>query len=93
MCAPSFAARTVGKEDAAPAGMPLVQDVGVLASLDPVAIDKASLDLIDRSPPISSLSVSPPDILGKMHQTSSAFHMQIAQSLGLGTLDYQLVSI
>ena len=34
---------------AAPAGRALFQDIGILAATDPVALDKASLDLIDRA--------------------------------------------
>ena len=79
---------------AAPAGRAIVQDVGILASLDPVAIDKASLDLIDRAPVIMSPALpDPPDILGKMHNTDSLVHLRVAQRLGLGSLDYQLLTI
>ena len=46
--------------DCIQAGLPVVQDVGILASLDPVAIDKASLDLLDHTPVIpGSPSVNP----------------------------------
>src|SRR4030042_2475288 len=77
---------------AAPAGKPVVPDVGILASLDPVAIDKASLDLIDQSPTIlSPILLPPPDILGKMHQTDSLVQLRVAQRLGRGSLDYTLI--
>ncbi len=79
---------------AAPAGKAIVPDVGVLASLDPVAADKASLDLIDQSHAIlSAVPLKPPDILGKMHNTDSLVHLKVASSLGLGSLDYQLVTL
>jgi len=39
--------------DCAPFGMvPLVQDIGILASKDIVALEKASLDLINQAPPL-----------------------------------------
>lgn len=76
-----------------PAGQVVVGDVGILASKDPVAIDKASLDLIDKSPPIGRLTVTPPDFLGKINETSSLIHLEVAQKLGLGSLIYQLISI
>jgi len=79
---------------AAPSGQPVVQDVGIVFSLDPVAVDKASLDLIDRSPIIpGSTSVSPPDVLGKMHQTDSLVQLVTAEKLGVGSLKYEMVAI
>jgi|GEM_PF-2272973 len=80
--------------DCIQAGLPVVQDVGILASLDPVAIDKASIDLIDRSPVIpGSTSVKPPDILGKIHNINSLIQMQIAGKLNLGATRYRLIEI
>ncbi len=79
---------------AAPSGQPVVQDVGIVFSLDPVAADKASLDLIDRAPIIpGSTSVSPPDVLGKMHQTDSLVQLVTAEKLGVGSLKYEMVAI
>lgn len=79
---------------AAPSGQPVVQDVGIVFSFDPVAVDKASLDLIDRAPIIpGSTSVTPPDLLGKMHQTDSLVQLVTAEKLGVGTLKYEMVAI
>jgi len=79
---------------AASSGNPVVQDVGIVFSLDPVAIDKASLDLIDRSPVIpGSTKVKPPDILGKMHHTSSLVQIETAEKLNMGTTKYKLVAV
>ncbi|MDR9459569.1 MAG: DUF362 domain-containing protein [Dehalococcoidia bacterium] len=79
---------------AAPSGQPVVQDVGIVFSLDPVAADKASLDLVDRAPIIpGSISVTPPDLLGKMHQTDSLVQLITAEKLGVGTLKYDMVTI
>jgi len=79
---------------AAASGNPVVQDVGIAFSFDPVAIDKASLDLIDKAPLIpGSTSAKPPDILGKMHDTSSLVQLETAEKLKMGTLTYELVSV
>jgi len=79
---------------AAPAGKPVVPDIGILASLDPVAIDKASLDLIDQSHTIlTSTHPTPPDILGKLHNIDSLVHLKVAHRLGLGSLDYELIAV
>jgi len=78
----------------APAGKPIVQDVGILASLDPVAIDKASIDLIDQSPVIvSPAPASPPDLLGKIHGIDSLVQLRTAEKLGMGSLEYNLITI
>lgn len=79
---------------AAPAGKPIVQDVGILASLDPVAIDKASIDLIDQAPVVvSPAPASPPDLLGKIHNVDSLIQLRTAERLGLGSLEYNQVTI
>jgi uncharacterized Fe-S center protein len=81
--------------DCAPSsGKPVVQDVGITFSLDPVAIDKASLDLIDQAPIIpGSTSAGPPDILGKIHNTSSLIQLKTAEKLKMGRLKYKLVTL
>ncbi len=79
---------------ASPAGLPIIQDVGILASLDPIAIDKASLDLIDRAPiVVSPAPASPPDLLGRMHGTDSLVQLRAGERLGLGSLEYRLITI
>jgi hypothetical protein len=71
-----------------------VQDVGILASLDPVAIDKASIDLIDQAPVIvSPAPASPPDLLGKIHGIDSLIQLRTAEKLGMGSLEYNLITI
>jgi len=79
---------------AAPAGNAIVPDIGILASLDPVAIDKASLDLIDRAPVLlTPAPLAPPDRMGKLHQVDSLVQLAVAQRLELGSLDYQLITL
>lgn len=78
----------------AASGRPVVQDVGITLAFDPVAIDKASLDLIDQAPIVkSSTTESPPDILGKIHHTSSLVQLQTAEKLGIGAPEYELVRV
>jgi len=74
-----------------PSGLPVVPDIGILASTDVVAIDKASLDLIAQSEPLGKFAnISSPDILGKIHDTDSLIQIRTAQELGLGSMEYQL---
>lgn len=76
---------------AAPAGKALVSDIGILASLDPVAIDKASLDLIDKAPAIGGLDgLRAPDKMGRLHNVDSLVQLKVAEELGLGNMGYHL---
>lgn len=67
---------------------PCMKDIGVLASLDPIAIDKACLDLIYNS-----------NDPGKKHlieriETRNGTHIiSAADKLGFGTSDYELINI
>jgi uncharacterized Fe-S center protein len=76
---------------ATPSGLPVVPDIGILASTDVVAIDKASLDLIAQSKPVGKFAnISSPDILGEINDTDSLVQIRTAQELGLGNMGYQL---
>jgi hypothetical protein len=80
--------------DCTSAGVPIVADVGILASEDPVAIDKASLDLIDASPlTLKELKVSPPDVIGKINGVDSLVHLKTAARIGVGNLNYRLIEV
>lgn len=79
---------------AAPAGRALFPDVGILASTDPVAVDKASLDLVDRARLLRGpRRVSGPDKLGQWHRVDSLVQLRAASELGLGSLEYELVTV
>lgn len=74
-----------------PSGLPVVPDIGILASKDVVAIDKASLDLIGQSKPLGKFAnISSPDILGKINGTDSLIQIRTAHELALGNMEYRL---
>ena len=76
---------------AAPSGLPVVPDIGILTSTDVVAIDRASLDLIAETKPIGKYSeVVSPNILGRINKTDSLIQIRTAQELGLGNVIYRL---
>ena len=70
---------------------PQMKDVGILASLDPVALDKACLDLVfghtdakgDDSKPLQ-------ERINRQHGT---YIVDYAEQIGLGTRKYKLVNI
>ncbi len=79
---------------AAQAGNPIVADVGILASMDPVAIDKTSLDLIDKAELVpGALAEDGPDRLGRINHTDSTIQMRVAKKLGMGELEYRIIEI
>lgn len=78
---------------AAPAGNIITHNIGVLASRDPVAIDRASLDLIDASPLFPGVKASPPDPLGKLNGTDSSIQIRTMEGLGMGSMSYRLIEV
>ena len=65
----------------------IVDDIGILASTDPVAVDKAAIDMVESR---SGKSIA--QLLGKKDM-DPRFQIEHAQRLGLGTADYELIEI
>jgi hypothetical protein len=79
---------------APPSGLPVVSDIGILASTDVVAIDRASLDLIAKAKPTEKYSAMvSSDILGEINETDSSVQIRAAHELGLGQMSYQLSEV
>lgn len=78
---------------------PIVRDIGILASDDPVAIDSASCDLVNNEVSLPNTAIK--EILGKGEDKWRAIYPAIdwniqlehAEKLGLGKREYQLVRI
>jgi len=77
---------------ATPSGNPLIRNVGILGGKDPVAIDKASIDLIDKAPTYVRQLARVKDRLGRLNETSSLIHIRTAHRLGMGNLRYDLIN-
>ena len=81
-----------GENDAA-----IVNDVGMMASFDPVAIDVASADAVNRQPvnPLSILRLkADADHFGNLHPTTNwRVGVEHAEKLGLGVQDYELITV
>jgi uncharacterized Fe-S center protein len=74
-------------------GEPVVQDVGIVCSWDPVALDRAALDLMDAAPRCDGKRGRQKDIFGHMYETDSLIQLRTAHKLGMGSLDYRLITI
>ena len=81
--------------------MPVVPNVGILASFDPVALDRACIDLVQRQPMVPGSLLyrncdgrKPADIF-KCVQPSTHWQstFEHAERLGFGTSDYELVEV
>ncbi|MBI5520125.1 MAG: DUF362 domain-containing protein [Desulfovibrio sp.] len=74
-------------------------DVGILASLDPVAIDQASIDLINKAEPLwpshlpKGLKAGDDKLHALRPHLPPAFGLDYAEALGLGTRKYELVAL
>jgi len=64
----------------------IAPDIGILASSDPVSIDKASYDLAKR--------ISGHDVFKKTHpDQDGTIQLKYAAEIGLGSLDYELIEL
>lgn len=78
---------------------PIVADIGIVASRDPVAIDQACMDLLNAQPPLQSscLKDAPNADTDKVRAVYKKINWQhqliYAEKLGLGTRTYNLIQI
>ena len=70
---------------------PMMEDIGILASTDPVALDKACLDLVFDFNSTQGNDAQPLiDRINEMHGTHT---VDYAEEIGLGTQQYNLIDI
>ena len=65
-----------------------IKDIGILASLDPVALDKASLDLVDKAP-----ASEKKDLVERIDSRNGRLTVTHAEKIGLGSTDYKLEEV
>lgn len=65
----------------------IVPDIGIVASVDPVAVDKAALDLVEK---IADNKLA---VLIKNDKLNPQYQFEHAERIGVGTTDYQIVEI
>ena len=81
------------------ADTPVAQDQGILISDDPVAIDTATLDILSRIKPLPDSRASDItmkegwDIFSLLHKKDGRLQLKEAESLGLGSSDYELIKV
>ena len=67
---------------------PCMRDIGILASLDPVAIDKACLDLV-----YASNDEGKAHLIKRIESRNGILTTNTAAELGLGSLEYELIEV
>ena len=67
---------------------PCIADIGVLASLDPVAIDQACLDLL-----YASEDPGKAHLLERIESRNGIHTVEAAAALGIGSREYTLVTV
>ena len=65
---------------------PTMNDIGILASLDPVALDQACVDLVYAA-------ADGGDLIQRMESRNGIHTLEHAEAIGLGNRKYQMVSI
>ena len=68
------------------AAAPDMHDIGILASTDPLALDQASIDLVYSAPDSASL-------IERIESRNGLHTLEYAESIGLGSRTYQLVTL
>ncbi|AZR74409.1 4Fe-4S ferredoxin [Anoxybacter fermentans] len=78
---------------------PIVPDIGILASKDPVAIDQASIDLINQQEGIKDSALKTnfepgADKFRGVHPDTDGQHLlKYAEELGMGSRKYELITV
>ncbi len=65
-----------------------MEDIGILASLDPVALDRACVDMVYNSPDPGKVH-----LIERIESRNATHILDYAEELGLGTQQYTLVTI
>ncbi len=67
---------------------PAMKDIGILASLDPVALDQACLDLV-----YAADDPGKPHLLERIESRNGVHTVEAAAEIGVGTRDYELIEL
>ena len=79
------------------ADTPLVQDQGILISDDLVAVDRASLDMVNRAKPLPQSRAEDyglkeaGEVLSKVNKRDTNITIEQSEKYGLGSSNYELV--
>ncbi len=75
---------------------PIAPDVGITASLDPLAIDQASVELVNQAPGMQNSKLTDLSVEDKIRAVTGVNWeplLDYGQEIGLGSRDYELITI
>lgn len=78
---------------------PIVRDLGIMVSKDPVAIDQAALDMVNAQPGLdgsclkNNRAAGEDKFKGVYPGINSNIQLEYAEEIGLGTRNYELIKI
>jgi hypothetical protein len=78
---------------------PIVHDLGIMASVDPVAIDQASVDMVNRQKALENTSLASNKNPGGdkfralYPKVDWTIQLEYAEKIGLGSREYELVTL
>ena len=78
---------------------PVVSDLGIMASQDPVALDQASVDLVNQAPGLADSCLKEAHLPGQdkfrdvYPHVDWSVQLEFAQELGMGSREYELIEI
>ena len=96
MCFINFALNVTPDCDCVPwSDMPMVADQGILASTDPVALDQACFDLVNKAPCLDSRmdKAAPDKFTARWPHTRGDVQLSHGEWLGMGSRKYELKKI
>jgi hypothetical protein len=67
---------------------PKIGDIGILASLDPIALDQACLDLV-----YASDDPGKADLIERIQSRNGVHTVEAAAALGFGSREYELITL
>ena len=75
---------------------PMVADIGILASADPLALDKACYDMVTKAKclqPMENNGIGIDKFAHRWEKTHGCHIFEYGEKIGLGTTDYELITI
>jgi len=78
---------------------PLVPDIGIVAGLDPVAVDAACMDLVNKQIGLAgtrltrNLASGEDKFTGLASHTKAEIQLNYGEAIGLGTREYELIEV
>jgi len=67
---------------------PCIADIGILASVDPIAIDQACVDLV-----YASSDPGRPHLIERIESRNGIHTIEAAAELGFGSREYELIEV